>query len=173
MTLISTKNKGWIVTFAGLAINLALGILYAWSVFKESILKSIKTGGDGAFSWDIASLNDPYAACILAFAFSMTIAGKIQDKRGPSFTARIGGFLVGIGFILASLSTNYYMWLLGFGIFGGMGIGFGYSATTPASLKWFSSAKTGAIAGIVVSGFGLAPVYIAPLSSVLVNSYGL
>ncbi|MDD3877057.1 MAG: OFA family MFS transporter [Bacteroidales bacterium] len=169
----SLKNKGWLVTSAGLSINLALGILYAWSVFKESIAQSIKTGGDGAFTWNLSNLNDPYAVCILAFAFSMTIAGKIQDKKGPSFTAKIGGVLVGAGFIMASLSTNYYVWLLGFGILGGMGIGFGYSATTPASLKWFSSAKTGLIAGIVVSGFGLAPVYIAPLSSLLVASYGL
>lgn len=169
----TTKNRGWAVTMAGLTINLALGILYAWSVLKEAIHKSIKTGGEEDFSWDLSSLNDPYAVCVLAFAFTMILAGKIQDKKGPSFTAKIGGILVGAGFILASLSTNYIMWLVGFGLLGGMGIGFGYAAATPAALKWFSSAKTGLIAGIVVSGFGLAPVYIAPLASLLVNSYGL
>jgi MFS family permease len=167
------QNKSWIVTFAGLSINLALGILYAWSVFKEFIKHSIEAAGADDFKWDLASLNDPYAVCILTFAFSMIFAGKIQDKKGPSFTAKIGGILVGSGFILASLSNNYFIWLLGFGLLGGMGIGFGYSATTPAALKWFSSAKTGLIAGIVVSGFGLAPVFIAPLASLLVNSYGL
>jgi nitrate/nitrite transporter NarK len=103
----------------------------------------------------------------------MTFAGKIQDKKGPSFTAKIGGVLVGSGFILASLSTSYIIWIIGFGLLGGMGIGFGYSATTPAAMKWFSSKKTGLIAGIVVSGFGLAPVYIAPLASYLVGSYGI
>jgi len=167
------KNKGNLVTFAGVAINLALGILYAWGVFKESIAQSIKKGGEGSFSWDIAALNDPYALCILSFAFSMTLAGRIQDRKGPSFTAKIGGIMVGIGFITASLSTNYFMWLLGFGVLAGIGIGFGYSAATPAALKWFPASKTGLIAGLVVSGFGLAPVYIAPLSSVLVSNYGL
>jgi MFS family permease len=169
----NTKNKSWIVTSAGLAINLALGILYAWSVFKEFIKQSIKAGGSDDFKWDMASLNDPYALCILTFAFSMIFAGKIQDKKGPSFTAKIGGILLGLGFILSSLSNNYYIWIVGFGLLGGMGIGFGYSATTPAALKWFSSQKTGLIAGIVVSGFGLAPVFIAPLASLLVNTYGL
>lgn len=173
MSLTESKNKGWFVTSIGLLINLALGILYAWSVIKESILQSIQSGGEGAFKWDLASLNDPYAACILAFAFSMTFAGKLQDRKGPSFTAKIGGLLVGTGFILASLTTNYYVWLIGFGIMGGTGIGFGYSATTPAALKWFSSSKTGLIAGIVVSGFGLAPVFIAPSASFLVGSFGL
>lgn len=141
--------------------------------FKESIILSIKKGGEGSFAWDISSLNDPYALCILTFAFSMILAGKIQDKKGPSFTAKIGGILVGLGFILASLSTNYFVWMIGFGLLGGTGIGFGYSATTPAALKWFSSSKTGLIAGIVVSGFGVAPIYIAPLASFLVNKYDL
>jgi OFA family oxalate/formate antiporter-like MFS transporter len=173
MNSTETKNKGWVVTMAGLFINLALGILYAWSVLKESISQSIQKGGEGSFDWDLISLNDPYAVCILSFAFSMMFAGKLQDKKGPSFTAKIGGILVGIGFILASLSTNYYMWVVGFGIFGGIGIGFGYSAATPAALKWFTSAKTGLIAGIVVSGFGLAPVFIAPIATVLVKNFGL
>jgi len=168
-----TKNKGWSVTMAGLAINLALGILYTWSVLKESILQSINNGGPGDFNWEFSSLNDPYAVCVLVFAFSMVLAGKIQDVKGPSFTAKIGGVLVGAGFIIASLSTNYYGWVIGFGILGGVGIGFGYSSATPAALKWFGPAKTGLIAGLVVSGFGLAPVYIAPLSSYLVGIYGL
>jgi predicted MFS family arabinose efflux permease len=169
----NSNKKGWQVTFAALSINLALGILYAWSVLKEAILQSINSGKEGAFAWDLASLNDPYATCVLAFAFSMTFAGKLQDSKGPSFTAKIGAILVGTGFIIASLSTNYFAWLAGFGILGGMGIGFGYSATTPAALKWFSSAKTGMIAGLVVSGFGLAPIYIAPLASFLVSLYGV
>lgn len=173
MKLNHKTGKGVIVTVAGLAINLALGVLYAWSVFKESIIQSVKRGGESDFKWDLASLNDPYALCVLMFAFSMTFAGRIQDKKGPSFTAKIGGLLIGSGFILASLTTNYYAWIAGFGILGGMGMGFGYSATTPAALKWFSSAKTGLIAGIVVSGFGIAPLYIAPLASYFVGNYGI
>lgn len=53
------KNKGWLVAFAGLSINLALGILYSWSIFKDTIQRSIEKGGEGAFSWHEASLNDP------------------------------------------------------------------------------------------------------------------
>lgn len=173
MNASTIKNKGWMVTSSGLAINLALGILYAWSVLKGAITQSIKTGGPGAFDWDTASLNDPYAVCVLAFAFSMVLAGKIQDKKGPSFTARIGGVLVGAGFILTSFTTSYLLWVIGFGLLGGVGIGFGYSSATPAALKWFPSSKTGMIAGLVVSGFGLAPVYIAPIASVLLTSYGI
>ena len=53
------NNKGWSVTCGGLGINLALGILYAWSMFKGAIEKSIKAGGEGAFTWDMSHLNYP------------------------------------------------------------------------------------------------------------------
>jgi nitrate/nitrite transporter NarK len=167
------KNKGWSVTFAGTGINLALGILYTWSIFKGSIAESIKAGGAGAFNWDLAKLNDPYAVCCLIFAFAMILAGKCQDKFGPKVTALIGGILVGIGFVWISQTTSYLAWVLGFGVLAGAGIGFGYSAATPPALKWFPAAKTGLIAGLVVSGFGLASCYIAPLATYLLGTMGL
>lgn len=167
------KNKGWNVVSAGLAINLALGVLYAWSIFKGAIKASIEKGGEGAFAWDIASINDPYAVCCLAFAFSMIVAGKCQDKIGPARTALIGGILVGSGFTLMGFSNSYMAWVLGFGVLAGSGFGFGYSAATPPALKWFSPSKTGLIAGIVVAGFGIAPVYIAPLASYLIGAFGI
>jgi ABC-2 type transport system permease protein len=76
----------------------------------------------------------------------------------------MGGILVGVGFVWISQTTSYAAWVLGFGVLAGTGIGFGYSAATPPALRWFPPAKTGLIAGIVVSGFGLAPVYIALLA---------
>lgn len=167
------KNKGWTVVSAGLAINLALGVLYAWSVFKGAIKASIENGGPDAFQWDIASINDPYAVCCLAFAFSMIVAGKCQDKIGPARTALIGGVLVGAGFMMMAFSSTYMSWVLGFGVLAGSGFGFGYSAATPPALKWFSPSKTGLIAGIVVGGFGIAPVYIAPLASYLIGAFGI
>jgi MFS family permease len=169
----ATGNKGWRVVYAGLGINLALGVLYAWSIFKGAIKASIEQGGEGAFQWDPASINDPYAVCCLTFAFAMIIAGKCQDKIGPAKTALIGGILVGAGFVLLSQTTSYLAWVVGFGILAGGGFGFGYSAATPPALKWFSPSKTGVIAGIVVAGFGLAPVYIAPLSTWLLGAFGI
>ncbi|WP_136526223.1 L-lactate MFS transporter [Geomonas ferrireducens] len=169
----ASSNKGWQVVSAGTGINLALGVLYAWSIFKGAIKSSIEKGGPDAFQWSLSSINDPYALCCLAFAFSMILAGKCQDKIGPAKTALIGGILVGAGFTLMGYSNSYAAWVTGFGVLAGSGFGFGYSAATPPALKWFSSKKTGLIAGIVVAGFGLAPVYIAPLSSYLLGAYGI
>ena len=162
---VPTMNRGWTVTFAGLGINLALGVLYTWSLFKGAIEKE--------FGWQGSQLNDPYALCCLVFAFAMIVAGRCQDKLGPRLTASIGGLLVGAGMVLISTSNSYVMWLLGFGVLVGVGIGFGYSSATPPALKWFPPAKTGLIAGLVVAGFGLAPVYLAPISQFLLGHYQL
>ncbi len=158
-------NRGWNVTFAGLGINLALGILYAWSLTKGAIEKE--------FGWKGTQLNDPYALCCLVFAFAMILAGRCQDKFGPRLTASIGGVLVGAGFLVCSTTNSYGLWLLGFGVLAGIGIGFGYSSATPPALKWFPPSKTGLIAGLVVAGFGLAPVYLAPVSQYLLGKFGV
>lgn len=158
-------NRGWTVALAGTGINLALGVLYTWSLFKAAIEKE--------FGWQGSQLNDPYALCCLVFAFAMILAGRCQDKFGPRVTASIGGLLVGAGMVLISTSSSYALWLLGFGVLVGVGIGFGYSSATPPALKWFPPAKTGLIAGLVVAGFGLAPVYLAPLSQYLLGHYHL
>lgn len=158
-------NRGWLVALSGTGINLALGILYAWSLIKGAIEKE--------FGWQGAQLNDPYALCCLVFAFAMIFAGRCQDKFGPRLTATIGGLLVGAGFVMASMTNSYVVWLVGFGVLTGIGIGFGYSSATPPALKWFPPAKTGLIAGLVVAGFGLAPVYLAPTCQYLLGNFGV
>ena len=168
-----TADRGKIVTIAGTGINLALGILYTWSIFKVAIRQSIEAGGAGAFTWSLASINDPYAVCCLVFACAMIIAGKCQDTLGPRITAFMGGLLVGLGFIVVSYSTAYMTWIIGFGFLVGTGIAFGYSSATPAALKWYPPSQTGKVAGIVVAGFGLASVYIAPLAKYLLGTYGM
>ena len=150
---------------AGLGINLALGVLYTWSLFKGSIERD--------FGWKGAQLNDPYALCCLVFSFSMILAGRCQDHFGPRITASVGGLLVAGGLIMISTTSSYAVWVIGFGVLVGVGIGFGYSSATPPALKWFPPSKTGLIAGIVVAGFGLAPVYLAPASDFLLRNFGL
>jgi OFA family oxalate/formate antiporter-like MFS transporter len=159
------KNLGWIVTFAGTGINLALGILYSWSVISKKIPTE--------WNWSETSKSWPYSIACLIFAILMVPAGRMQDKMGPSLTAAIGGLLVGAGMILASFTTTPLGFILGFGVLAGAGIGFGYASATPPAVKWFPKKKTGMIAGLVVAGFGLASVYTAPLTQALIGSVGL
>jgi OFA family oxalate/formate antiporter-like MFS transporter len=154
------KNHGVRVTAAAVGINLALGILYTWSVISKDIPADWK--------WSEADKSWPYSIACLVFSLMMVPAGRLQDRIGPRIVATIGGLLVGAGMILASYTTSFLGYILGFGILTGSGIGFGYASATPPAVKWFSAKRTGLIAGIVVSGFGLASVYAAPLSKWLI-----
>jgi MFS family permease len=159
------------VTLAGMGLNLALGILYAWSVFSKQLVETIEKGG---FGWTKTQATLPYTFAVGCFALMMIPAGRLQDRLGPRLVASIGGVFTGLGLIVASFATPESIWpaLLGFGVLGGTGIGLGYAAATPAAVKWFPPEKKGLITGIVVGGFGIAPVYIAPLSKHLLATYG-
>ncbi|HSW29158.1 MAG TPA: OFA family MFS transporter [Longimicrobiales bacterium] len=159
------SNRGWTVTLAGTGINLALGVLYTWSVISKGI--------PDAWGWTETEKALPYAVACLMFSVVMVPAGRMQDRMSPRLVATIGGVLVGLGLMLASRMTSPLGYIIGFGVLAGSGIGFGYASATPPAVKWFPAAKTGVIAGIVVSGFGLASVYTAPLARWAIDQYGL
>lgn len=159
------KSRGWVVTLAGTGINLALGILYTWSVISKGVPE--------AWGWTETDKSLPYAIACLMFCLMMVPAGRMQDRISPRIVATIGGVLVGLGLMLASRTTSPAGYILGFGVLAGAGIGFGYAAATPPAVKWFPAGRTGMIAGLVVSGFGLASVYAAPLAQWMTQRFGL
>lgn len=158
-------NRGWIVTFAGTGINLALGVLYTWSVISKGVPDS--------WGWSEMDKSLPYSMACLVFSLIMVPAGRMQDRIGPRTVATIGGILVGVGMIMASCTTSPMGYIIGFGVLAGAGIGFGYASATPPAVKWFPAARTGMVAGLVVSGFGLASVYAAPCAKWMTTRYGL
>ena len=165
-------RRGWTVTIAGMGLNLALGILYAWSVFSKQLVETVAKGG---FGWTKVQATMPYTIAIACFALMMIPAGRLQDRVGPRVVASAGGILTGVGLVVASFASPATVWpaLVGFGLLAGTGFGLGYAAATPAAVKWFPPEKKGLITGLVVAGFGIAPVYIAPLSKHLLATYGI
>ncbi len=163
MILLNTHlKKGWLVTFAGTGINLALGVLYTWSVFAAALSEQ--------FHWTKTEAALPYTVACLVFALMMVPAGKLQDRYGPRLIATLGGVFAGGGLILSSFTESLNILILTFGLLTGAGIGLGYSAATPAAVKWFPAERKGLISGIVVAGFGLAAIYIAPLTHNLISN---
>jgi len=167
MSSSQSAGKGWLVTLSGTGINLALGVLYAWSVIAKSLTND--------WGWSATMASKPYAVACGVFAVMMVFAGRAQDKYGPKIVASLGGALTGIGMIISSFASqgDNTLMIIGFGILAGTGIGLGYASATPPAVKWFPPAKKGLITGIVVSGFGLASVYISPLTNNLLANVGI
>ena len=160
-----SNKKGWSVVLAGTGINLAFGVLYAWSIFGSAL--------QADHGWSAKQAALPYTMAIIMFAIMMIPAGRLQDKIGPRKVVTIGGVLIGLGCIVAGTLGNFAGVVIGFGLLAGSGIGLGYASTTPPAVKWFAPEKKGLITGIVVGGFGLASIYIAPLSKFLLHDYGV
>jgi OFA family oxalate/formate antiporter-like MFS transporter len=158
-------NRGWQVTLVGMGINLALGVLFSWSVISKAI--------PADWGWSEAGRALPYSVACLVFALTMVPAGRLQDRIGPRVVATVGGVMLGAGMILASLTSSLPAYIVGFGALAGAGIGACHASATPAAVKWFPASRTGLITGLVVSGFGLASVYIAPLANALIQARGV
>ncbi|MBF0204088.1 MAG: OFA family MFS transporter, partial [Desulfamplus sp.] len=173
--------QAWITTFSGTAINLCLGILYAWSIWKSALVDVTKAGqpmdvngiNAGWVYLTNAEAATPFSLCVIIFALLMIPGGRIQDRISPKFGATLGGLLLAAGCIVAGMMKSYTGLILGFGILGGAGMGIGYAAPTPAALKWFGPEKRGLIAGLVVGGYGGAALYIGGLGSYLLKNYGI
>lgn len=174
-------TRAWLVVFAGTAVNLCLGILYAWSVWKARLVAdadhpagSAMTGLDaGWVHLTDAQATTAYAVCGFVFALGMIPGGRIQDRYGPRVGATLGGLFLAAGCVLAGVLQSYVGLVLGFGLLGGLGMGLGYAAATPAAVKWFGPHRRGLVVGVVVAGYGGAAVYISPLGQALIARFGL
>jgi OFA family oxalate/formate antiporter-like MFS transporter len=172
-------TQAWVTVFAGMAINLCLGILYAWSMWGAALVNVEKAGqpmtglNEGWIYLTNAQASTPFSLCVIIFALLMIPGGRIQDKISPKFGATLGGLLLAVGCIIAGMMKSYTGLIIGFGIFGGIGMGIGYAAPTPAALKWFGPHRRGLIAGLVVGGYGGAALYVGPLANYLIKNYGL
>lgn len=177
--LTRVPRQAWITTFAGTSINLCLGILYAWSIWASALVNTerageVMTGVNAGWVYlNNAQAATPFSLCVIIFALLMIPGGRIQDRISPKFGATVGGLFLAIGCILAGVMKSYTGLIIGFGILGGIGMGIGYAAPTPAALKWFGPHKRGLIAGLVVGGFGGAALYVSGLARWLIDGWGI
>ena len=155
-----TTTNRWNIVIAAIAIQLCLGVIYAWSP-----IKSLLTTG---FGWSHQDASLPFSVGLATFAVVMVFAGRWQDKAGPRKVATAGGILYGIGYILASLgvppTTGWIV--LTYGIIGGAGIGLAYVCPIAALVKWFPD-KRGLISGLAVAGFGAGAFIFSKLIPVI------
>ncbi|OGS42488.1 MAG: hypothetical protein A3K67_06265 [Euryarchaeota archaeon RBG_16_62_10] len=157
----------WIVVAGALMIQLALGSVYAFSIFTSPLSESL---GYAATSFQILGI---FAAAIAVFAPTVIFAGKLQDRKGPRVVATLGGLIVGAGYLLASQSTeSIAMMYLSYGVVGGVGLGVGYVCPLAAAVKWFPDRK-GLVSGIAVAGFGAGAFIFTQVGKAFISDYGL
>lgn len=158
-------NRGLVVTIAGTCALLVLGVLYSWSVIRANIPVD--------WGWAEAQKTLPYSVAVVFFSIMTLVGARLLYKIGPRIIVSIGGVLCGSGMIISSFSTSPWVYTVAFGILLGSGIGFVYASAAPTAMRWFPPSKNGLISGIVVAGFGMGSVWVAPLSRGMINWFGL
>ncbi len=135
-----------LVVVGALLIQLALGAIYAWSVFTPSLTEA---------GWSKAETQAVFAAGLAFFAVVMVVAGRMMPTVGPRNLAIAGGVVLGVGYFLAGLIAPFNFWtlLICVGVIGGSGIGLAYVVPIAVGMRWFPD-KKGMITGLAVAGFG-------------------
>jgi MFS transporter, OFA family, oxalate/formate antiporter len=159
------KFERWWIALAGILLQMALGAVYAWSVFRAPLAKQ--------FHWTISEVTLTFTIAIMVLGFASFFGGLWLKRVGPRVVAMTGGALYGIGVFLASFSYHGLWWLyLTYGVIGGIGLGFAYIVPISVLVKWFPD-RRGLMTGIAVGGFGAGALVTAPVATKLIQSVGV
>ena len=159
------KTNRWGIAVAGVFLQIALGAVYAWSVFRLPLAKQ--------FGWSISEVTLTFTISIFVLGVAAFFGGLWLNRQGPRIVALVGGLLYGGGVFLASFSNHGLWWLyLTYGVIGGTGVGFSYIVPVAVLVKWFPD-RRGLITGVAVGGFGAGALITAPVATHLIQTVGV
>ena len=161
----SSLPNRWVLAITAFLMQLALGSVYAWSVFLKPV--------SALYHVSRLQANLTFSIVLLALGVTAGFGGYLNNRFGPRVIATVGGVLYGLGVLLAAFAApNIFMLYLTFGIIGGIGIGLGYIVAIAMLIKWFPD-RRGFITGLAVAGFGAGALITSPVAAALITSVGL
>ena len=155
----------WLIAIAAIVMQLALGAIYAWSVFVKPLR--------GLNHWTVTQVSLTFTIAIFMLGIGAAVGGFLLDRVGPRLMASIAGVVYGVGVISASFATrNLGLLYLTYGVIGGLGLGLAYIVPVATLVKWFPD-RRGVITGLAVGGFGAGALITAPVATSLIKSVGV
>jgi len=158
----SPANR-WLIAVGGVFMQIALGAVYAWSVFRIPLTK--------VYNRNLADVTVAFEIAIFVLGVEAYVGGVWMRRSGPRRVAIAAAILYGAGTVLAGLSPDLKTFYLSYGVIAGAGIGLGYIVPVATLIKWFPD-RRGMITGIAVAGFGSGALITAPVAQRLIASYG-
>ncbi len=163
----------WRIPPASIAIHLCIGSVYAWSIFNPALIKELGVVSSAADDWNLSSVIWIFSVAIVCLGLAAAIAGKWLEDVGPRCVGVTAACLWGGGFIVGSLGImTHQLWLiyLGYGVFGGCGLGLGYVSPVSTLIRWFPD-RRGMATGMAIMGFGGGAMIGAPLKKFLLDKF--
>jgi len=156
----------WLVPPAALATHLAIGQIYAFSVFKEPLQER--------FDASHTAIGATFSIAIVVLGLSAAFGGSWINKQGPRASIVLAAIFWVTGYLVAALGVQTGMlWLfyVGYGVFGGVGLGIGYVAPVATLMRWFPD-RPGLATGMAVMGFGGGALLASPLATTMLSGFG-
>lgn len=163
----SKVQNRWSVAVAGVVMQLLLGTVYAWSVFKNPFM--------AAHGWSGQQVGFAFTLVILFIGVAAAFGGRFVDKAGARKVATLAAVLFGLGTILTGVADkigSLPLLYLGYGVIGGIGNGLGYVTPIAVLVRWFPD-KRGFITGLAVMGFGFGAAIMGQIAPFLIPKTGM
>ena len=163
----------WMVPPAALCIHLCIGQAYAFSVFNLPMTKLIGITQSAPGDWKLTELGLDF---LDRDFLSRRLGGRVRPLgRGRRAAPRdvhcrpvLGARL--LHFRDRRLRPQSLDRLLGYGFFGGIGLGLGYISPVSTLIKWFPD-RPGMATGMAIMGFGGGAFIASPLSVWLMHKF--
>ncbi len=167
MTPVRHETKRWLIAGAAVVMQLCLGSVYAWSIFKKPLM--------AAHGWSETSTQGTFMIYSFTFAVSVALGGMLVDRKGPRSVGILGGLLFGAGLFLAGLavrSGSILMLYGAYGIISGIGGGIGYVTPITTLIRWFPD-RRGLVTGLAVMGYGFGSFIMGKAGPRVIISFGI
>lgn len=165
----------WRVPPASIAIHLCIGSVYAWSIFNPALTRELGVLVPAAGDWALGQVVWIFSTAIVFLGLSAAIAGKWLERVGPRCVGVTAACLWGGGFLVGSVGiSSHQLWLiyLGYGFFGGCGLGLGYVSPVSTLIRWFPD-RRGMATGMAIMGFGGGAMIAAPIKEWLLKLFSV
>jgi MFS transporter, OFA family, oxalate/formate antiporter len=162
-----TLRNRWGIAAAAVLMQICLGAVYGWSVFKKPLLS--------AEHWSETSVQLTFTLAIFVLGIGTIIGGLWQDKVGPRKVASVAGIIYGLGYIVAGYAAAHHSlrgMYFGYGILGGLGMGMGYITPVATLVKWFPDMR-GLMTGVAVCGYGFGALIMSPFAAWEISRAGI
>jgi OFA family oxalate/formate antiporter-like MFS transporter len=153
----------WVQLGLGLVCMIAISSpQYVWALFTKPM--------GAALAVSPAALQVTFSLLIVLQTFFSPLQGWLVDRFGPRLLIAIGGFLSGLGWVLAASATSLWALYASYGIVCGLGTGIVYIGVIGQVVRWFPDAR-GLAAGMVAAGYGMGAIVTTfPISASIAAS---
>lgn len=172
----------WLMPPCALAIHLCIGMAYGFSVFWLPLSHALGTPACTSLTaalsstscdWRVSDLVWVYTLFFVVLGLSAALFGSWVERVGPRRAGLVSTVYWCGGIALGALGVfAHQLWLfwLGAGVLGGIGLGIGYITPVSTLIKWFPD-RRGLATGMAIMGFGGGAMVGSPAADRLISVF--